>query len=86
MLGGHHTGNWDGDFTAKPPKFFGSGSVSKVAMTQIATLMHDPWATGTLDGQYTFGVSGLDAQTLRNSATGHCRLQMERRHSPPHHT
>ncbi|MGA9566609.1 MAG: AsmA family protein [Candidatus Korobacteraceae bacterium] len=70
VLGGHHTGNWDGDFTAKPPKFFGSGSVSKVAMAQVATLMHDAWATGTLDGQYTLSVSGLDATTLRDSATG----------------
>jgi len=70
VLGGHHTGNWDGDFTAKSPKFFGSGSFSKVAMAQIATLMHDPWATGTIHGQYTLGVAGLDAQALRNSATG----------------
>ena len=70
MLGGHHTGNWDGDFTAKPPKFFGSGSVSKVAMAQVATLMHDAWATGTLDGQYTLGDAGLDAAALRDSATG----------------
>lgn len=70
VLGGHHTGNWDGDFTAKPPKFFGSGSVSKVAVAQIATLMHDAWASGTLDGQYTLGLMGLDAAALRNSATG----------------
>ncbi len=70
MLGGHHTGNWDADFTAKPPKFFGSGSVSKVAMAQVAALMHDPWATGTLEGQYTLGIAGLDAAALRDSATG----------------
>lgn len=70
VLGGHHSGNWDGDFTAKPPKFFGSGSVSKIAMAQVAMTMHDAWATGTLDSQYTLGVSGLDAATLRDSATG----------------
>lgn len=70
LLGGHHTGNWDGDFTAKPPKFFGSGTISKVAMAQLATAMHDPWATGTLDGQYTLGLTGLDAASLRDSATG----------------
>ena len=70
LLGGHHTGNWDGDFTAKPPKFFGSGTFSKLAMGQVATLMHDAWATGTLDGQYTLGLTGLDATALRDSATG----------------
>jgi AsmA family/AsmA-like C-terminal region len=70
VLGGHHAGNWDGDFTAKPAKFFGSGSVSKVAMAQVAALMHDAWATGMLEGQYTLGVAGLDATALRDSATG----------------
>jgi AsmA protein len=70
LLGGHHTGNWDGDFTAKPPKFFGSGTLSKVAMAQLAAAMHDAWATGTLDGQYTLGLTGLDAASLRDSATG----------------
>ena len=70
ILGGHHSGNWDGDFTAKPPKFFGSGNVTRLAMAQVATLMHDAWATGTLDGQYTLGLTGLDAASLRDSATG----------------
>jgi hypothetical protein len=70
LLGGHHTGNWDGDFTAKPPKFFGSGTLTKLAMGQVATLMHDAWATGTLDGQYTLGLTGLDATAVRDSATG----------------
>jgi hypothetical protein len=70
MLGGRHTGNWDGDFTAQPPKFFGSGNVSKLAMAQVASLMHDAWATGTLDGQYTLGLTGLDAAALRDSTTG----------------
>jgi hypothetical protein len=70
LLGGHHTGNWDADFTAKPPKYFGSGSFNKLAMTQLATAMHDPWATGMLDAQYTLGLAGLDPAALRDSATG----------------
>jgi len=70
LLGGHHTGNWDADFTVAPPKYFGSGTVSKVAMTQVAGLMHDTWATGTLDGQYTLGMAGSDAAALRDAATG----------------
>jgi hypothetical protein len=69
-LGGYYSGNWDADFTVKPPKYFGSGSVTKLAMAQVAALMRDPWATGTLDGQYTLGMAGLDAAALRDSATG----------------
>jgi len=70
VLGGHHSGNWDADFTSAPPKYFGSGTVTKVAMPQVATLMHDAWATGTLDGQYTLGLSGQDGDALRASASG----------------
>ncbi len=70
LLGGHHSGNWDIDLNAKPPKYFGSGSVSKIAMAQVAALMHDPWATGTLAGQYTLGLAGFNAEGLRTSATG----------------
>jgi len=70
LLGGHHLGNWDADLSATPPKFFGSGSLNKVAMAQASSLMHDPWATGTLEGQYTLGLGGIDPAALRQSATG----------------
>ena len=70
MLGGHHTGNWDADFAAAPPKYVGSGTVTRVAMAQVAILMHDAWASGMVDGQYTLGMSGLNAAALRQSATG----------------
>jgi uncharacterized protein involved in outer membrane biogenesis len=70
LLGGHHEGNWDADFTASPPKFYGSGVVNKIVMAQVATLMHDPWATGTLAGQYTIGLVGLGKDQLLDSATG----------------
>jgi hypothetical protein len=70
LLGGHHSGNWDADFTVSPPKYFGSGTVTNLGMAQVSALMHDPWATGTLDGQYTLGLSGLDPASLRASATG----------------
>ena len=38
LLGGHHAGNWDADFTASPPKYFGSGTVTKLAMAQVCGL------------------------------------------------
>jgi len=70
VLAGHHAGNWDADFAVNPPKYFGSGTMTGLAMTQVAALTHDAWGTGTLDGQYTIGMAGLDAAALRNSATG----------------
>ena len=70
LFGGHHEGNWDADFTASPPKFYGSGAMSKIVMAQVSAVMHDQWATGTLAGQYTIGLAGLDKQQLRDSATG----------------
>ncbi|HZD31542.1 MAG TPA: AsmA-like C-terminal region-containing protein, partial [Candidatus Angelobacter sp.] len=75
LLGGHHTGNWDADFTTSPPKFYGSGTLSKIAAAQLSTLMHDPWATGTLSGQYTIGLAGLDRAQLRDSATGSANFE-----------
>jgi hypothetical protein len=70
LLGGHHAGNWDADFTSSLPKYYGSGTVTKLAMAQVSALMHDAWATGTLDGQYTLGMAGLNGAALRASATG----------------
>jgi hypothetical protein len=70
LLGGHHAGNWDADFTVAPPRFYGSGSVTKLAMAQVSALMHDAWATGVLDGQYTLGLTGMDAAALTTSASG----------------
>ena len=70
LLGGHHSGNWDADFTVSPPKYFGSGTVTKLGMAQVSALMHDSWSTGTLDGQYTLGLTGMDGAALRASASG----------------
>ncbi len=70
LLGGHQDGSWLADFTVSPPRFMGNGVVSKVSMTQLATLMHDNWATGSVDGQYSLTLSGISASKLRSSASG----------------
>jgi hypothetical protein len=75
VLGGQHTGNWDADFSSPTPKFYGSGFVTKMVMAQVSSQMHDPWATGTLTGQYTIGLSGLDNAQLRDSATGSANFE-----------
>jgi len=70
LLGGHEDGSWLGDFTVSPPRFMGNGIVSKISMGQLASLMHDNWATGGVDGEYSVTLSGLSAAKLRSSASG----------------
>jgi hypothetical protein len=70
LLGGKHTGAWTADFTVSPPSFTGSGSMSKLSMAQLAALMHDNWATGAVDAQYSLTMAGANAAALANSAAG----------------
>jgi AsmA-like protein len=70
LLGGHHTGAWTADFTVSPPTFAGSGNVTRVSMPQLASLMHDNWATGLVDAKYSLALSGLTPAGLRASADG----------------
>jgi AsmA family/AsmA-like C-terminal region len=70
LLGGRHSGTWTADFTASPPTFSGTGSLTRVSMAQLATLMHDDWAAGTVDAQYSLAMRGLSPTSLRDSATG----------------
>jgi hypothetical protein len=70
LLGGHHSGTWTADFTVSPPRFAGSGNVMRVSMAQLAMLMHDNWATGSVDGKYSLAMEGLTPAVLRASANG----------------
>ena len=70
LLGGKHTGTWTADFTVSPPSFTGTGTVSKLSMVQLATLMHDNWATGAVDAQYALAMSGASPSALASSAAG----------------
>jgi hypothetical protein len=70
ILGGHHAGSWAADFNTSPPKFAGNGVVSHLSMAQLAALMRDNWATGTIDGHSTLALAGMDASSLRSSAAG----------------
>jgi hypothetical protein len=70
LLGGHHDGSWLADFTVSPPRFMGNGVVSRVSMSQVAALMHDNWATGSVDGEYSLTLAGLSGSKLGSSAGG----------------
>ena len=70
LLGGHEDGSWLADFTVSPPRFMGNGVVSKISMSQLARLMHDNWAAGNLDAEYSLTLSGVTPAKLLNSAGG----------------
>ncbi len=70
LLGGHEDGSWLADFTVSPPRFMGNGVVSKLAMSQLGSLMHDNWATGSVSGDFSLVLSGLTAANLRSTASG----------------
>jgi hypothetical protein len=67
VLGGQYRGDWHGDFTGTQPKYEGTGSLRGVAMSQLAALMHDNWATGILDATGQTALSGSSAAELVSS-------------------
>ena len=74
LLGGHHTGEWEFDFGAKPPRYEGKGTLQRMALGQIAELMKDGWIRGTANGSYRLSMTGLSAKDLLESATGNLLL------------
>ena len=75
VLGGKHVGEWNVDFTTRPPRYGGTGKLEKVSLGQLAQTMHDNWITGTASAAYRMNASGLTAADLLSSA--HASLQVE---------
>jgi hypothetical protein len=69
VLGGKHTGEWEADFTAKPPKYSGTGTLDGIALDQLSESMNDDWITGSATATYRVKTSGFDAAELFASAT-----------------
>ncbi len=69
VLGGKHTGEWEADFTAKPPEYSGTGTLDGIALDQLSESMNDDWVTGSATATYRVKTSGLDAAELFASAT-----------------
>jgi len=70
VLGGKHIGEWEADFTAKPPEYSGSGRLERIALNQLSESMNDDWITGSATASYRVKASGLDAAELFASANG----------------
>jgi uncharacterized protein involved in outer membrane biogenesis len=70
LFGGKHSGEWHADFTAKPPKYSGSGKIEHIALGQVAASMQNEWITGSADGSYSLAFIGYSAAELMQSANG----------------
>jgi hypothetical protein len=70
VFGGSVKGDWRGDFTGTEPGYTGSGTFDKVALAQVASAMHDNWATGTADASYRIVTSGWTSAQLLDAAAG----------------
>ena len=76
VLGGKHLGNWDVDFTTKPPVYTGTGSFKQVALAQLATAMHDAWLAGTGNGEYRVEAHGHSLPELLGTAAGSMKFDI----------
>jgi AsmA protein len=70
LLGGKHRGDWQADFTGVSPIYTGTGTLTGIALDQMADAMHDPWISGTAAGTYQFTASGAASAAFWESAEG----------------
>jgi hypothetical protein len=75
VFSGTHIGNWKMDFSAKPPTYNGEGSFQHVALSQLASAMHDGWISGTATATYRASVSGITTEELLSSATANIQVE-----------
>jgi hypothetical protein len=68
FLGGKHRGEWQLDFTANPPIYAGSGTLTGVSLGRLADAMKDDWIKGTADGNYQLKAAGLSSADFWRSA------------------
>jgi AsmA family/AsmA-like C-terminal region len=75
VLGGKHTGEWEADFTSKPPQYSGNGRIEDIALDQLSESMNDDWITGSATANYRVKTSGLDAAELFASAVSTWKIE-----------
>jgi hypothetical protein len=69
LFGGTVSGDWQADFTSKPPAYRGSGDLEKVSLADVSELMHDGWIQGTGDIKYQLIASGSNLRDVLDSAS-----------------
>ncbi|HLW86511.1 MAG TPA: AsmA family protein [Candidatus Sulfotelmatobacter sp.] len=76
LLGGKHRGEWQADFSVRPAVYTGSGTLTGIALRQMAAAMHDDWIAGTASGSYQMTASGVVSSAFWNSAEGTLQFEM----------
>jgi hypothetical protein len=76
VMNGKHRGEWQADFTTKPPTYAGTGTLENVSLGHIAAAMKDPWITGTASGKYQIRMTGATSVELLSSAEGSVQVNM----------
>jgi uncharacterized protein involved in outer membrane biogenesis len=68
FLDGKHRGDWQLDFTANPPIYAGSGTLTGISLGRLADPMKDDWIKGTADGTYQLKAAGSSSADFWQSA------------------
>ena len=76
LLGGKHRGDWQADFTASPPVYTGSGSLTSISLQQLANAMHDHWISGSARSTYQLTGSGTDSAAFWKAAEGELQFEV----------
>jgi len=77
LLGGRHAGEWKADFSVKPPKYVGRGTLERVALGQLADSIHDAWISGTATANYQAAASGWTTPELLTSANASLQVEAQ---------
>lgn len=77
LLGGRHVGEWKADFSVKPPKYAGSGTLESAVLEQLADAMHDGWISGTANAKYQATASGWNTPDLLTSAEASLQIEAQ---------
>ncbi len=76
VLGGKQRGEWQVNFSAKPPRYTGAGTLQRVALGQVADLTRDGWITGSATASYRITANGYTAAELFSSADATVRFEV----------
>lgn len=76
FLGGRTTGTTlRADFNGDDPRYQVTGQLDRASLPQIADLMKDPWAAGSISAKYAVNFTGWSAAEMLASAQGDAQFQ-----------
>jgi AsmA family/AsmA-like C-terminal region len=75
MFGGKYSGEVQADLGGATPAYMSQGELQNAVMTNVASLMKDPWASGSASISYRGQLSGWDADELLSSATATAKFE-----------